>query len=150
VIEAGTLSTATVTGFVAGDVIDLPSVAYAVDDTVTVASAGVVTISAGGMAYDVNVAGATVGQTGFMLSADSGTGTLLTTDLSAPTMDFLRPEAGGTEGAAVPEMAAVAVATSAEAGAGIASAMVTAGWAKDFLKPVDGGLQMMVVSQSLV
>jgi autotransporter passenger strand-loop-strand repeat protein len=150
VLDAGTLSTGTVTAFLAGDTIDLPNVAYSTGDTVTVATAGVVTISAGGVAYDVNVAGATVGETGFLLSADSGTGTKLTTDLSVTTMAFLRPASGGSESAMVPEMAAVAVVKAVAGGGGIASAVEAGGWSRDLLRPADGGLQMMVVSQSVV
>ena len=77
-IDTTTMPTAVISGFTAGDTIHLAKVAYSSSNTVSVKTAGVVTISAGGNAYNLNIAGAAVGATNFSLSsATTGTGTVL-------------------------------------------------------------------------
>jgi autotransporter passenger strand-loop-strand repeat protein len=98
-INFGATPTNTISGFVAGDEIQLTNATYAAGETVSVTSAGLVTISGGGKSYNLHIAGATVGETGF--SATIGNygegGILLTTANTAaiaaprPAMTFLRP-----------------------------------------------------------
>ena len=77
-IDGTTMPTATISGFAVGDSIPLAAIACNASDTVSVKTAGVVTISAGGNAYNLDIAGATVGATNFSLSsATSGSGTVL-------------------------------------------------------------------------
>lgn len=65
-----------IAGFAPGDSIKLAGVPYDPSDTVEVLTPGVVTIDADGTDYDLNIAGAYVGETGFSLSSDL----LLTTE----------------------------------------------------------------------
>jgi Tol biopolymer transport system component len=61
----------TITGFAPGDTIELAGVPYvANEDSYTVATAGTLTIDADGTYYTLNIAGAYVGETGFVLSND--------------------------------------------------------------------------------
>jgi hypothetical protein len=93
VLDSATLPTATITGFIAGDTIDLAGIAYTSGDSVTVAKAGVVSINTPGKTYNLNIAGATVGETDFQFSTSS----FLTKITAAkPAMDFLRPAAATT------------------------------------------------------
>jgi hypothetical protein len=78
-------------------------VAYASSDTVTVNTAGIVTVSAGGATYDVHIAGATVGSTAYVF----GPGSLLTKGVGSAAIKFIAPavtpasgSAGGTSLAA--------------------------------------------------
>jgi hypothetical protein len=88
VLDSATMPTATITGFIAGDTIALPGIAYTNGDSVTVANAGVVSINTPGKTYNLNIAGATVGETDFQFSS----GSLLTKITAAkPAMAFLRP-----------------------------------------------------------
>ncbi len=95
VIDSPTMPVATIYGFATGDAIKLTAVPYAASDTVRVATAGVVTVSAFGSAYNLNIAGATVGETNFHFVS----GSLLTESLiarpapklAASAMAFLRP-----------------------------------------------------------
>jgi hypothetical protein len=57
-------------GFAPGDSIKLANVPYDSSDQVVVDHAGIVTIVTPGGAYDFNIAGATVGETGFMVGGD--------------------------------------------------------------------------------
>jgi autotransporter passenger strand-loop-strand repeat protein len=99
-IAGPVMPTAVISGFVAGDKIHLAAVPYSSTDTVTVATAGIVTISAGGKAYALNIAGATKGETDFRF----GAGSLLTRVATSATMSFIAPEsrpAAGVEWAGI-------------------------------------------------
>ena len=87
-IDSATMPTATISGFIAGDTIKLAGVVFNPNDTVTVATAGTVTIAAPGTSYKLNIAGATVGETDFKF----GTGSLLTKSAANGKMAFLSPE----------------------------------------------------------
>ncbi len=66
-----TIPANTLTGFTAGDTIELSGVPYdAANDSYTVATAGTVTIDADGSFYNIIIAGVTVGQDNFVLSGD--------------------------------------------------------------------------------
>ena len=68
------LPSATISGFAPGDQIILDD-SFNGSGTVTVNTPGVVTISAGGSEYNLNIAGATVGETDFVFSAETLTKT---------------------------------------------------------------------------
>ncbi len=91
-IDSVTMPAATISGFISGDTIALAGVAYNKTDTVAVAKAGVVTITAPGKAYNLNIAGATVGETDFHF----GTGSILTRSAAPAKMQFLTPAAAAT------------------------------------------------------
>ena len=82
-----------ISGFASGDEIQLASVTYASSDSVSVNAPGVVTVSAGGSEYNLNIAGAQVGETDFVF----GPGSILTKN-DAPQMAFLRPPASPSAG----------------------------------------------------
>ncbi len=86
-IESTTLPTVAISGFIAGDTIKLAGVVYNSKDTVTVATAGTVTINTPGTSYKLDIAGATVGETDFHF----GPGSVLTKS-AAKMMGFLAPE----------------------------------------------------------
>jgi hypothetical protein len=74
-----TIPANTITGFTAGDTIELAGVSFtgtggtygaAGEDTYTVATAGTLTIDADGAVYNLLIAGATIGQDNFVLSGD--------------------------------------------------------------------------------
>jgi hypothetical protein len=76
-----TIPANTITGFTAGDTIELAGVTFtgtggtygaAVEDTYTVATAGTLTIDADGTIYNLLIADATIGQDNFVLSGDLG------------------------------------------------------------------------------
>jgi autotransporter passenger strand-loop-strand repeat protein len=110
-LDSSTLPTNVISGFTAGDGIDLTAYSYNGTQSVSVASAGVVTISSGGASFSLNIAGATVGETDFYLSTGLyGYGLELlksaTSSGAVPRMRFLRPHqtisasgifGGGTE-----------------------------------------------------
>jgi hypothetical protein len=79
------MPTNVISGFVAGDTIQLAGVTYVSGATVTVASAGVVSIKDGSNTYNLNIAGATVGETDFQFSSSS----LLTKGAAAAKPKFL-------------------------------------------------------------
>jgi autotransporter passenger strand-loop-strand repeat protein len=85
-----------ISGFTAGsgDSITLDSVVYVPGAKVTVAKANVVTISDGGKSYNLNIEGATVGETDFHF----GSGSILTRGTAPAQMAFLRPAAAEPEG----------------------------------------------------
>jgi hypothetical protein len=87
-IASATMPTGTIAGFVSGDTIKLDGVAFNPNDTVTVGTAGTVTIVAPGISYDLNIAGAAKGETDFKFSAGS---VLTTTAASKPAMNFIAP-----------------------------------------------------------
>jgi autotransporter passenger strand-loop-strand repeat protein len=66
----GTVPTNTITGFVPGDSVKLAGVPYDPADMVVVNTPGVVTIETPGGDYNLNVAGAFVGETGFNVAGD--------------------------------------------------------------------------------
>jgi autotransporter passenger strand-loop-strand repeat protein len=85
ILESPTMPTNVISGFVAGDTIQLAGVTYVSGATVTVASAGVVSIKDGSNTYNLNIAGATVGETDFQFSSSS----LLTKGAAAAKPKFL-------------------------------------------------------------
>jgi hypothetical protein len=88
-IFSATLPTGTIASFVSGDTIDLAGISYNINDKVTVGTAGTVTITAPGISYKLDIAGATKGESDFKFS----TGSLLTKTAAAkPAMAFLSPE----------------------------------------------------------
>ncbi len=88
-----------------------------------------------------------MGEAGFILAKDSGSGTVLTFSAVAPDMAFLRPALGGTESAAVPAMTEV-VTTKLEAAPKFATtATRVAGWSESLVKLASGGgVERLVVS----
>jgi hypothetical protein len=82
------MPTATITGFIAGDTIGLAGVVYNKYDTVTVKTAGIVSVVTPGKTYNLNIAGATVGEQDFAF----GAGSLLTKRaVMVPKMQFIAP-----------------------------------------------------------
>ena len=67
-IISGTSLANEIEGFSPGDSIKLTGISYSPHDRVTVGSAGIVTIVAGGEAYHLDIAGAYVGEDNFKLS----------------------------------------------------------------------------------
>ncbi len=66
-----TVPSNTITGFAPGDTIELGGVPYdASEDSYTVATAGTLTVDADGTYYNLEIAGAYVGETNFVLSND--------------------------------------------------------------------------------
>jgi autotransporter passenger strand-loop-strand repeat protein len=117
-IDTTVMPTAVISGFALGDTIQLAAVAYSSASTVSVNSPGVVTVSAGGVAYNLNISGAVVGATNFSLSsATPGGGTILKDppaggdvarigpDISSASMAFLTPVNGGLASASAPPSA---------------------------------------------
>lgn len=86
VISAATLPANTISGFAAGDSIQLAGIAYVTGATVAVKTANAVQIMDGGKTYMLQIAGAAVGETDFHFSSGS-----LLTKGTAPAMSFLRP-----------------------------------------------------------
>jgi autotransporter passenger strand-loop-strand repeat protein len=128
VISATTLPTATISGFGAGDKIQLAGVVYSAGATATVKTAGVVTITDGSNSYKLNIAGAAVGQA-FSFSS----GSILTTTAAAK-MNFVAPAAATFEGKVLPAMA------TAPAGA----VMERSGWVKE--TPIPGAGYALLTS----
>jgi autotransporter passenger strand-loop-strand repeat protein len=116
-IATTVMPTTVISGFGPGDSIDLLMVAYSSASTVSVNSPGVVTVSAGGTTYNLNISGAVVGATNFSLSSAAYGGTMLTDplagsdvarigpELSAFKMTFLTPVNGGVASASAPPIA---------------------------------------------
>jgi autotransporter passenger strand-loop-strand repeat protein len=150
VIEGAAIPADVISGFAAGDTIKLSAVPYKVADTVKVATAGIVTVTAGSTNYAVHVAGATVGETDFHF----GPGSLLTrSTAAAKTMAFVRPPAQLAQMAEVAQQPAHAVAVHRETSIIIsakAMPLVThsAGQAAypmtDVLHAARGGVQMTI------
>ena len=90
IIDSTHMPTATISSFAVGDTIKLAGVVYNSNDMVTVATAGTVTIETPGVNYNLDIAGATVGETDFHF----GTGSVLTRS-AMPKMTFLAPDAAG-------------------------------------------------------
>jgi hypothetical protein len=116
---------------------------------VAVTSAGVVTVTSGGKSYNVNIAGATVGETTFTLSQDSGTGTLLT--LGPPTLSFLSPPAAPLAPPA-PDIAApktLPAPPSVPSGTLSATTRHPTAWASEYAKPYTSTVAATVISHSI-
>jgi autotransporter passenger strand-loop-strand repeat protein len=148
-IDSTVLPTAVISGFAAGDAIDLTALTYDPNATVTVATSGIVTISADGAQYSLNIAGVPAGDTSFSLSADTGTGTILRT---SDTMAFIRPTSGGSESAALPAMSDVV--TNASSGTmvvpGYAStATQPAAWSAALVQTASGGVERALLSHTV-
>jgi hypothetical protein len=93
-ISSLVMPTATISGFAAGDDVTLTALTYSSTYTTKVATAGVVTISASGHSYSLNISGAAVGETNFTLSSATGGGTELGLSGAlgaAVRMNFVRP-----------------------------------------------------------
>jgi autotransporter passenger strand-loop-strand repeat protein len=88
-----------ISGFAVGDEIILGSIAYKSGATVTVKSAGVVTITNNKNTFHLDIAGATVGETDFRFSSGS-----IFTKIATPAMEFLRPTASAATPATEPVM----------------------------------------------
>lgn len=100
VVNQTLLPTATISGFASGDKIELLDAA-ASSGSVAVKVAGVVTVSAGGKSYNLNIVGATNGETDFKFTNH----TLTTTKAAA--MAFQRPDAApAVVPAALPDLVA--------------------------------------------
>ncbi len=94
-VDSKKMPTGEIENFKAGDSIVLAAVHYSAGDTATVEKTGVVTVSAGGKAYNLHIAGTTIGETDFTF----GPGSILTRS-AAPQMNFLRPPASAPDGLA--------------------------------------------------
>jgi hypothetical protein len=89
-LDSNIMPAGTISGFIAGDTIALAGVAYNKYDTVTVGAAGIVSVVTPGTTYNLNIAGATKGETDFVF----GPGALLTKKAAAgmvPKMQFIAP-----------------------------------------------------------
>ncbi len=133
------LPTAKISGFASGDKIELLSAAAA-SGSVSVAKAGVVTVSAGGMSYNLNIAGAKVGETNFKFSNHTLTKT-------GAAMAFQRPdeEVAPTSVPALAQVGGHQVFTgwAPAPAAPTASAIATGGLAYELLRVPHGGVQTM-------
>jgi hypothetical protein len=83
---AGLAAGQAITGFTSSDAIELTNAA-ASGGQVSVGTAGIVTISAGGDIYHLDIAGAKVGESNFVFANY----TLRESGMAAPAMTFLRP-----------------------------------------------------------
>jgi autotransporter passenger strand-loop-strand repeat protein len=102
-LESPILPTTVISGFAVGDTIALAGIAFVSGASVTVGTAGVVTILDGGHSYNLNIAGAIVGEMDFQFSSGS-----LLTKFSAPAvMSFVAPAPARHAPVQVTEMDAV-------------------------------------------
>ncbi len=137
IIGSTVMPTTTISGFAAGDEIQLAGVKYHAGAKVKVKEAGVVEIIDGGATYSLNIAGATVGDTDFSF----GKGSVLTTSAKAK-MEFLRPENSGV--AAASDDVAVAPVAGAVAGASATIAAVGGGLGHELLALVRAAMDVPV------
>jgi autotransporter passenger strand-loop-strand repeat protein len=140
VLNQTKMPTAKISGFASGDKIELLSAAAA-SGTVSVAKAGVVTVSAGGKSYSLNIAGAKVGETDFKFSNHT------LTEMAAAKMAFQRPDEAVTP-TTVPAMAEVGwhqvfTGWTPAPLAPTASAIAPGGLAYELLRVPHGGVQTM-------
>jgi hypothetical protein len=142
IVDQSKLPTAVISGFAAGDKIELADAAAA-SGTVKVAKAGVVTISAGGHSYALNIAGAKVGETNFKFSSHTLTET-------AAKMTILRPSAQAASG--LPDLAEAGADSAMPAapayGQWSVSAASIAGFLHDLIQVHHGGSQSFITLQS--
>jgi hypothetical protein len=147
IVDQTEIPTTVISGFKAGDKVLLLDAASDLG-TVTVTKANVVTISADGKTYKLNIAGAKVGETNFKFSGFALTET-------AAKMAIQRPaEPGGTPAAhALPELVAAGgyqsmAATPPPPSQWTASAAAYAGPMHELIRVPHGGIQTMVTLQS--
>jgi hypothetical protein len=105
VIDSPNSPAAPVSNFVAGDNIAFGQLFATSTGSVSVKSAGIVTVSAGGRVYNVQIAGAAVGSKAFKLGYYAGYGLDLTTTASATTAAPKQTPLTGREAcASLPEL----------------------------------------------
>jgi autotransporter passenger strand-loop-strand repeat protein len=143
VLNQTQMPTAKISGFEKGDKIELLSAAAA-SGTVSVAKAGVVTISAGGKSYSLDIAGAKVGEKDFKFSNHTLTKT-------AAAMAFQRPDEAVTP-TTVPALSQVGghqvfTGWMPAPPAATASAIAPGGLAYELLRVPHGGMQTMATLQ---
>lgn len=136
------LPTAKISGFASGDKIELLSAAAS--GSVSVAKAGVVTVTAGGKSYSLDIAGAKVGEKDFKFSNHTLTKT-------GAAMAFQRPDEEVTP-ATVPALAQagghqVFAGWAPAHAAPTASAIAPAGLVNELLRVPHGGVQTMAALQ---
>ncbi len=68
----GLASGQAISGFAAGDTIELTGVAYNANDQAVVGTAGIVTLVAGGTNYQFDIVNATVGESNFVITGNNG------------------------------------------------------------------------------
>jgi hypothetical protein len=93
IIGSPTLPTNVISGFAAGDTIQLAGIAYVSGASVTVTTAGTVSVIDGGHTYSLNIAGATVGESDLFFSS----GSLLTKGSAPQAPKFLAPVGSATK-----------------------------------------------------
>jgi hypothetical protein len=91
VIGGTVMPSQVISGFSNGDTIHLAGVTYAAGASVAVTTTNVVAITDAGKTFDLNIAGAVIGETDFVF----GPGAVLTK--TAPAMAFLRPDAAASQ-----------------------------------------------------
>jgi autotransporter passenger strand-loop-strand repeat protein len=102
VIGATTMPATVISGFAFGDKIEMAGVTYSAGATAVVKSAGVVTISNGGVTYKLNIAGAAAGEK-FTFSKGSILTETAATAVSSAQMSFLTPlESASADALAAP------------------------------------------------
>jgi autotransporter passenger strand-loop-strand repeat protein len=144
-VDQTEIPTTVISGFKAGDKVELLDAASGIG-TVTVTKANVVTISAGGVTYKLNIAGAKVGETNFKFSGFALTET-------GSKMAIQRPAETPAAGQALPELLAAGghqaiAATPAPSIAWSASAAPYAAPSHELIRVAHGGIQTMVTLQS--
>ena len=144
-VDQTEIPTTVISGFKAGDKVELLDAASAIG-TVTVTKANVVTISADGKTYKLNIAGAKVGETNFRFSGFALTET-------GSKMAIQRPAESPAAGHALPELFTAGghqaiAATPAPSIAWSASAAPYAAPSHELIHVPHGGIQTMVTLQS--
>jgi autotransporter passenger strand-loop-strand repeat protein len=143
IIGSKTMPTTTISGFVHGDTIDLAGVTYATGATVTVATAGVVSIIDSGKTYSLNIAGATVGETDFVF----GPGSLLTkTNGAVSRMTFVTPTSAAAATQATALLQPPSPVTRAPAPPALSSAATPSATTDLLAMVANGGSQIMPVT----
>ncbi len=82
-LDSTAMPGAVISGFAPGDEIDLAQIPYSTGESVSVTSPGIVTISAGGTSYGLDIAGATLGDPNFQLGPDTAETGLALTEAAA-------------------------------------------------------------------
>ena len=83
-IESTDLPSTTISGFGAGDSIELTDLTYSSSDQVAVGTPGIVTISVAGTHYDLNIAGAASNTPYYLVAGAEDTGLVLLDSANAP------------------------------------------------------------------